>query len=419
MVCTTENRRGAVLILCAISLVVLLGICALVIDLGIAYVADAELQNAADAAAMAGAGKLRERLDQEATKEEAIAIAAANTVLGDSQIVSYGDVVVGSWNTTTQQIIPWNETNGAFAVQVTARRTTGSANGPVPTFFARIFGIHSTDMTCTAIAGVEARLQARRAVSIMVVQDGSSSFQNAWSKAMEADTALFGLVNGVSVTNDCMGIVTFTAKLPDSYLRQAGLYNSYQQNPGMNEGIKYTTDSSGRPRKTNAQGVSDSHGLVRPMTGPLTSFDPDNHSVLPTGLDTAGKLVKNGICWGDTDTSAGLNYAIDRLQLANPDTDKVIVLFSDGKPHSVADGGHGAATQALEVAAVAAADRAAALGIRIHTVTLEGTHGANFEFNEGLVRNGGAALRAANADQLRGLLIAVGTIEVGRPRLFK
>lgn len=427
-----RNRRGATIVLLAIVLVVLLGMCALVVDLGVAYVATAQLQNTADAAALAGAGKLREGLVHDDAKAEAVIVAAANTVLRDSQLVDPNtDVVVGGWDEVNEQVVPWNETMDAFAVQVRARRTVGSPSGPIPTFFAKIWGIESMDITRTSTAGLQVRRQARAPINAMVVQDGSTSFQNAWSKAINADVELLKLINGVSVEDDAAGMVTFNARLDPTWLKNSSsykyLYNDYVRNyPEMNQGIKYTTysgfgrDPDGRPRKTNSEGVADPAGQVRPMVGELTAFDPDNTTDLPEALDAAGKLMKNGNAWGDTDTAAGLNYAIDRLleHGGSPDGN-VIVLVSDGMPHDVRDRYGTYYTDLRKQAAIAAANRAGNAGIRIHTVTLEGTSGANFDFNEGLVRNGGAALRAASADDLHRLLIGIGTIEIGRPRLLK
>jgi hypothetical protein len=52
-------------------------------------------------------------------------------------------------------------------------------------------------------------------------------------------------------------------------------------------------------------------------------------------------------------------------------------------------------------------------------VTLEGSEGVNYSFNEGLIRNGGYAFRSANANQLFQTLIAVGAVEFGRPTIVK
>ena len=129
-------------------------------------------------------------------------------------------------------------------------------------------------------------------------------------------------------------------------------------------------------------------------------------------------MLQNGNAWGDTDTASGLNYATDRLieHGGGPTTEKVIVLVSDGKPHDVRGTYY---TSLRDQAAIASADRAGMAGIKIHTVTLEGTHGVNFDFNEGLIRNGGYALRASDASKLRDLMISIGAIEVGHPSLLK
>lgn len=413
-----SSESGAVLIFTVIVLLVLLAMAALAIDLGVLYVAAQQAQNTADAAALAGAGKLREGMDPDAAKQEAIVAAANNTVLNDSVTLNSNDVKVGAWDAARKQVVDWDPTARGVAVQVTVRRAKNSPNGPVPTFFAKVLGRDHMDVSRTAIAGLFVNVRPRNPVSLMIVQDGSTSFQQAWSKAVDADTELLKLINGVSITGDSAGMVTFNAKLPEWWLRDNGLYNSYRQNPGMNEGIKYTTDKQGRPRKTSDEGDDDSHGQVRPMTGDLTDFDPGSHSDLARDLDKASKLIKKGNAWGDTDTAAGLDYAIDRLleHGSSSVTQKTIVLVSDGKPHDVSGDYY---SWLREQAAIEAADRAEREGIRIHTVTLEGTHGANFDFNEGLIRNGGYALRAADANKLRDLLISVGAIEVGHPSLLK
>ena len=411
------SERGSVIVLAALALLMLLGLSALVVDLGVAYMAAQQAQNAADVAALAGVGKLRDGMDPAAASQEATAVAAANTILRHSVTLSPSDVKVGAWDAVTRQVVDWDPTATSAAVQVTVRRTQGSLDGPVHTLFAGVLGVDHIEVTRSAIAVMYVSLRPRSALNLMIVQDGSTSFQSAWSKAIDADTELLKLINGVSVTSDSAGMVTFSAALPDWYLSQAGLASSYKPYPQANLGIKYTTDSSGKLRKTNVQGVSDSHGLVRSMTGALTEFDPNNHTQLVTALDTASKLLKNGVAWGDTDTAAGLNYAIDRLlESGNPAAEKVIVLISDGMPHDINGSYY---TQLRMQAAVDAADRAQSEGIRIHTVTLEGTKGANFDFNESLIRNGGYALRAADADKLRDILISVGKIEVGHPSLVR
>jgi Flp pilus assembly protein TadG len=398
-----------------VVLFVLLAMAALAIDLGILYSATQQAQNTADAAALAGAGKLREGMDPDAAVQEAITAAAHNAVLKDAVTLSAADVKVGAWDAAAEKVVDWDPTATGVAVQVTVRRTQGSRNGPVPTFFAKVLGKQYMETSRTAIAGLNVNMRPRNPVNVMIVQDGSTSFQDAWSQAIDADTQLLGLINGVSIANDAMGMVTFNASLSSTLLQRLGLTNSYKSHPEWNTGIKYTTDRSGVPQKTTDAGVVSSLGLVRPMVGSLTDYDPSNHASLPTALDKATKLLKGGNAWGDTDTAAGLNYAIDALIARGGSEEKVIVLVSDGEPHDA----EGRLTQSRRNNAVAAANRAKSYGIKIHTVTLAGTNGVDFQFNESLIRNGGYALRAADASKLRDLLISVGQIEVGHPHLLK
>jgi Flp pilus assembly protein TadG len=150
------KRRGAVSVLVAIALVALLGLVASSIDLGRVAMARQQLQNAADAAALAGASALQQGMNAAAGKQAAVETAAANAVLGTPVTLDPNvDVVIGSRNTTTGVITPWtvgadgaaSMTDGDSAVRVTARRTAGSPDGPIPLSLASIMGITSVPVT--------------------------------------------------------------------------------------------------------------------------------------------------------------------------------------------------------------------------------------------------------------------------------
>jgi Flp pilus assembly protein TadG len=152
------QRRGAVLVLVAICMIVLIGMAALAFDFGYAYYATQQLQNAADSAAMAGAGKLHS--SQSAARSAAIALAGANKAAGDSVLLTdnlsnnaNGDVVLGVFSSANLTFTA--TTTSPNAVKVVARRTAGSAGGPVSTFFGNIFGFSSLEMTRSAIAVAE------------------------------------------------------------------------------------------------------------------------------------------------------------------------------------------------------------------------------------------------------------------------
>jgi Flp pilus assembly protein TadG len=154
-------ERGAVTVLVAFMIPVFLGIAALVIDLAYVQIVSNELQNDADAAALAGAQHLRSTTSatpQWSTAEtrafDAIAFNAA-----DGKMLSTGTVQSGYWNpkqvNAALQLLPMTPTaNDVPAVQVTLTKGSGQNDGEVATFFARIWNIFSTPVSVTAVAGM-------------------------------------------------------------------------------------------------------------------------------------------------------------------------------------------------------------------------------------------------------------------------
>ena len=127
-------RRGAALPLVAVALMAVLGMCALAIDLGMAYTARSEAQRVADAAALAGGSAFMEFLAADATQpatDRAYDYALRNTVRNVG--VDSSEVQV--------QVIP-----DSMKVRVTVTRQA------LPTWFARVLGIDAVDVGATAAA---------------------------------------------------------------------------------------------------------------------------------------------------------------------------------------------------------------------------------------------------------------------------
>ncbi len=160
---TLKPSRGNVALLFALLLPVLLGFAAYVIDSGHFYLVRNELQNAADAAALAGVRDLNGT-----TERFPLARAAAqqfgqrhdangtDLVLQSNEgNAANGHIVLGNWDfedrvfTVATAATPSNKVN---AVQVSARRIDGDG-GAVATYLAGIlFGKTSQDIAATAIA---------------------------------------------------------------------------------------------------------------------------------------------------------------------------------------------------------------------------------------------------------------------------
>ncbi|CAG2151505.1 hypothetical protein LMG19282_03999 [Cupriavidus campinensis] len=157
-----QRQRGAIGIMMPFMLISVLSVGALAVDVAHLAIVRNELQNAADAAALAGAAGLFPANPNPAwttgvTKgTNAISLNKAAGVT-----LTSGTVQAGYWNLTgtpaglqPQDITPTS--NDVPAVQVTISRGAGSNGGPVPTLLAQIFDGAAASTTATAVAVIAA-----------------------------------------------------------------------------------------------------------------------------------------------------------------------------------------------------------------------------------------------------------------------
>ena len=137
-----KDERGQAIVLMVLALVVILGMAALVIDVGNWYHTKRRLQGTADAAALAGAQKLPD----DPSGAQAMALSYANQNGGD---VAGANIVVSS----TDQA---NDT-----ISVRARKTD-------PGFFSGVLGIASADIDARAKVRVGPPQQARYVAPMVV-----------------------------------------------------------------------------------------------------------------------------------------------------------------------------------------------------------------------------------------------------------
>ena len=170
-----KNQKGATIVLVAISLVALVGFAALAIDVGYIYAARNELQNVADASALAAARRLGRDYqpisydeqqayvcDKTSLVAAAQEVALKNQAAGKSIVIDSDDVLVGKWS--EWKALPAGTAkaenlNQPDAVHVTARRDN-LANGPVSTFFARVLGVETVNATASATAALTGKSTA-------------------------------------------------------------------------------------------------------------------------------------------------------------------------------------------------------------------------------------------------------------------
>jgi len=153
-----SNERGQVVIIVALLIVSLLGMTALVVDMGSLYEERRFLQTIADSAALAGAQELPEKPDEAIQK--AIEYAGNHRDLSSINI----EVTIERWEVNNDQI-------------------TVKVNNPnTPVYFAKVLGIYSADVVATATA----RVGKPRALSNLVPWGASIPEGVSWEDWLSA-----------------------------------------------------------------------------------------------------------------------------------------------------------------------------------------------------------------------------------------
>ncbi|MDB5988909.1 MAG: pilus assembly protein TadE [Herbaspirillum sp.] len=154
-----RRQQGSVVLFFALFLIPLLMFGAFAISLARVSVVRNELQNAADAAALAGASVLI--ATNAGTPAWAAATTAANSAVAlnasDNTQLSSATVTTGYWNlagspSTLQPTTITPGANDASALQVTVTRGANQNGGPISLPFGALLGLASTDASATAVA---------------------------------------------------------------------------------------------------------------------------------------------------------------------------------------------------------------------------------------------------------------------------
>lgn len=176
-----RQRRGAIVVLAALVMAILVGMMAFAIDTGYMVAVRAELQNAADAAALAAAQRLQQpfvqfcqartnsstypkaydiysaAISDSTTPTSPICtaqtIASLNRAGGVSVTVPTADISFTYWDGTNAPVAASYPDDFPNTVTVVTRRDA-TANGSLHLFFAQIFGIPTVDLKATASATI-------------------------------------------------------------------------------------------------------------------------------------------------------------------------------------------------------------------------------------------------------------------------
>ncbi len=141
-----SDQRGAVMPIMAAVMMIAAGGAALAVDLGRAYSVKADLQAAADSAALAAAIMLP---DVKAARKAA-QLAVDRTLPNLKPVLTADDLDFGSWNASERRVD--EESGDASAVQVTVQLSESRGNA-LETLFAGVFGENAMDIASSATAG--------------------------------------------------------------------------------------------------------------------------------------------------------------------------------------------------------------------------------------------------------------------------
>jgi hypothetical protein len=171
----SHSERGQTLVLFVFALAALMGLVALTVDVGLAYVARRDLQNAADSAVLAGAGRLAEGASPAQAAAEAEEWAEKN---------GYVDGVDG---VTVEVVTPYNGDPDQIQIYITSN---------IPFMFGRAVGLDDATMGASAVA--ESTSDGDGSYAIVVLNETACS---AYDHSGSGNVTITS--GGIMVNSDC------------------------------------------------------------------------------------------------------------------------------------------------------------------------------------------------------------------------
>lgn len=264
---TRGRRNGNIIVLSAVMMVIVFGFAAFAIDVGYMSMTRSQLQNAADAAVLAGGMDLIDGLGPQPSssttvasnaRQAAVNLAAENAAGDLSQVYLdiSSDVELGRrrWDASSQS---WSEDwdqRPYDLIRVTARRNQPhSSNGDrtLPLFFATILGSNTASLSVAATATISPG-------------SGFRILSNSESKAPVLPIVLdeptwIALMAGIGSDDYSYGPNSGTVANGSDGIKEANLYPS--ESPDLPSGNRGTVDFGGSNNSTSDLSRQIRHGL--------------------------------------------------------------------------------------------------------------------------------------------------------------
>ncbi|HEX6699971.1 MAG TPA: pilus assembly protein TadG-related protein [Gaiellaceae bacterium] len=308
MTAKRRNESGQALVLMCVFLLSLVGLAALVLDVGSWYRAKRQLQSTADAAALAGA----QSLPDNPGNASGLAASYANKNTPDLATSDYS---------ISSNIVP----NDRITVRITR---------PSPGFFAKLFGIDSVDVGARATAQTEGMASAKYVAPIAVKNThpmlsgaGCPCFgQQNETTIPVGDTgapgafALVNLLNGAQGTSGASTLADWINKGFQNYLPLGG----YFSDPGVKFNSQQIQDALTNRLGTEmlfpvydtltGQGSNAEYHVIGWVGFHIESFDARGNTGTITGWFT--EVIWDGLA-ATTSTGGGPNFGAHTVQLVD------------------------------------------------------------------------------------------------------
>lgn len=216
---TRAKQRGAVTVVVAVSMVVMLGFAAFAVDYGYLAYSQRRLQSATDAAALAGAVDLwTQPWTTAVTNAQAFAAGQGNAMPGGVSTAS--PTITGL--TLSSVTLPFKQAvSGYNGIKVTQQAT-------VPLFFGKALGLKSQTIsaTSTAAAGGGAEpalynvmiiLDTTRSMSTTTDSNCKNSKGGAQTRLQCAQAGALQLLTGLTNAGDKVGLMAFPPQTSSTY----------------------------------------------------------------------------------------------------------------------------------------------------------------------------------------------------------
>jgi Flp pilus assembly protein TadG len=288
-----NNQSGALAVMVALLMTVLLSAAALSVDYGHISWVQSELKKAAEAGALAGASVLMSASNPAWSAGQAAATAIVQQNKAAGQLLTDCQVDYGYWSKLThtlQSSAITPQKTDAPAIRVLIRKFSGENGGPVQLLFAPIFGVNTLNLSGRAVAMLK-------------------SSSGLWS-ILETGNGTVTISNNADVKRDVGICGTGATNINNNAIVEGGLYlnkntpdPSIGNNAVVQDGIKHddsaaATLQAASQAATNAYnnfvGLSNNKGTITTVnttrTLPngssgtnvldVTNFRPSNNAII-------------------------------------------------------------------------------------------------------------------------------------------